>query len=464
MRYNQLIPIIEKNKPKTIVEVGTWNGERAIMMATEALKHQEKVRYFGYDLFEDATDETDARELNVKKHFTADYVEAKLIAFEKQNPGFCYTLIKGDTRETLESLPKWYEWADVNFETALVFIDGGHSIETIQNDYDALKHAKVVVIDDFYSDGPDVSKFGCNILVDKVKDHVVLPQADPVKGGGKVRMVIFPRSAWPGRVSLVIKTQNCASEDEIQANIRYSAPKFDRWVQECKVHHKTAVLLSAGPTLKDHLPAIQQHSDAGDIVFCVKHSHDFLIGEGIVPFGCVLLDPRSHVQDFIENPHPDVLYFVASMCHPTTLDRLIEKKANVIGYNAHVGAGEDKALKGMGKHILIGGGSTSAVRGISVLYTMGFRRFRLYGFDSCYYEKPDFTVKTKTGAQKYVEVEVSGRKFWSDLELMAQAQDFEKLMKTGKDLDLEVFGEGMIPHIWSKTYRSLSDFGDVVNG
>lgn len=457
MRYNQLIPIIEKNKPKTIVEVGTWNGERAIMMATEALKHQDMVNYTGFDLFEQATDETDARELNVKKHHTWKEVHARLTEFKNQNDGFEFDLWPGDTRQTLKEV-RWAITPD------FVFIDGGHSIETIQNDYDALKHAKVVVIDDFYSDGPDVMKFGCNILVDKVKDHVVLPQGDPVKGGGTVRMVIFPRSAWPGRVNLVIKTQNCASEEEIQTNIRYSAPKFERWVKECKVHYETAVLLSAGPTLKDHLEVIKQCADSGDYIFCVKHSHDFLIEEGIVPFGCFLLDPRSHVQNFIENPHADVLYLVASMCHSSTLDRLIEKKAKIIGYNAHVGAGEDKALKGMGKHILIGGGSTSAVRGISVLYTMGFRKFKLYGFDSCYYEKPDFTVKTKTGAQKYVEVEVSGRKFWSDLELVAQAQDFEKLMKTGKDLDLEVFGEGMIPHIWSKTYRSLSDFGDVVNG
>ena len=52
----------------------------------------------------------------------------------------------------------------------------------------------------------------------------------------------------------------------------------------------------------------------------------------------------------------------------------------------------------------------------------------------------------------------------SDLELVAQAQDFEKLLKQAKDLDIEVYGEGMIPHIWSIGYKKLGDFRDVVNG
>jgi len=87
-RYTQLIPIIEKLKPATIVEIGTWNGQRAIMMATEALKHQDKVHYTGFDLFEDATDETDERELNVKKHCSIAAVRGRLEDFQQNNLDF----------------------------------------------------------------------------------------------------------------------------------------------------------------------------------------------------------------------------------------------------------------------------------------------------------------------------------------------------------------------------------------
>ena len=456
MRYAQLLPIIAKAKPQTIVEVGTWNGLRAIEMCTEALKHQEKVLYLGFDLFEEASAESDERELNVKRHHSVAEVEARLGEFKKANTGFDFKLFRGDTGKTIKWLP------DIPVDFA--FIDGGHSTETIKSDYEGLKHAKVIVLDDFYKKGPDTEKYGCNSLVEDIKDKVLLPEKDPVKGGGTVQMVMMPKSAWPGKISLVIKTQNCANDDEIEANIRANVPRIDRWIHECRTHLTGAVIASGGPSLIEKLDDIRAHQDSGGHVFCVKHAHDTLIKEGIIPYGCILLDPRDHVQDFIENPHPDVMYFVASMCHSTTLDRLIEKKARIIGYNACVGAGEEKVLPDFGKHILIGGGSTSATRGISILYALGFRIFELYGFDSCYYEPQDTSIMTKTDHQKFFEVEVSGKKFWTDAELMAQAQDFDKLMQQDKDIEINVHGGGMIAHIWTIRRKVLPEFGEVVNG
>jgi predicted O-methyltransferase YrrM len=446
MRYNQLLPLIQHHKPKLIVEVGTWNGIRALMMCQEAIKHQESVHYVGFDLFEDATEETDARELNVKAHATMAEVESRLLDFAEKHPGFTFRLIKGDTRKTLA--PGFFGKLDPDF----AFIDGGHSIETIRSDYEALKHSKVVVMDDFYT-GRDTNEHGCNEIVAE-ESHIVLPHKDPVKGGGKVQMVILPREAWPGKANLVIKTKNCVPDEEIQANIRHAKEKMPNWIVECKAHDLPVTLVSAGPSFKDHLDELR-----GRRVVCVKHSHDELIENGIIPWACMLLDPRSHVQDFIENPHPDVIYFVASMCHPTTIDRLIERDATIWGYHAYVGAGEQDII---GEGIMVGGGSTSAVRGISVLHALGFRSFEMYGYDSCYYEKPDFTTKDKNGNQRYFEVEVSGRKFWSDAELVAQAQDFDKLMAQEKELELNVIGDGMIPHIWNLKRKILPDFSEVI--
>ena len=453
MRYNQLLPLIAYHKPKTIVEVGTWNGLRAIMMATEALKHGE-VHYIGFDLFEDATPDSDERELNVKAHSTLADVESRLREFQERNPGFTYRLIKGDTRTTLITAKSVDKATDAS-QADLAFIDGGHSIETIRNDYEALKNSKIVVLDDYYT-GRDTEKHGCNSLI-KDLDALVLPHEDPVKGGGKVQMAVIPSEAWPGPRNVVVKTKNCVPDEEIQANIKYAQKRIENWVVECKPHQETAVMVSGGPSFKEYINEIS--TQEGRIV-CVKHAHDILIETGVIPWACMLLDPRDHVQDFIENPHPEVTYFVASMCHPSTVDRLLEKNANVWGYHAHVGAGEEKVIN---KGIMIGGGSTSAVRGVSVLHTLGFRNFKMYGYDSCY-EKVDKTKKDKKGRDKYIKVEVSGKKFWTDSELLAQAQDFDKLMDQSGDLQLDVVGEGMIPHLWSVKRRVLPDFRDVLSG
>jgi len=165
-RYAHLIKMIAQAKPSTIVEIGTWDGNRAMEMATEALKHSDTVRYLGFDLFEDATDETDSEELNVKPHHNVMDVSRRLETFKSENKGFDFNLVKGNTRETLNP-------TSVDF----AFIDGGHSVETIRSDFERLKGSKVVVLDDYYEpdkDGkcPDTSKYGCNEVLKSV-DHVI---------------------------------------------------------------------------------------------------------------------------------------------------------------------------------------------------------------------------------------------------------------------------------------------------
>ncbi len=443
IRYNQLLPIIDHVKPRTIVEVGTWNGLRAIQMAAAALQYG-PVEYYGYDLFEDATEETDERELNVKAHHSAHDVGTRLAQFAENNPDFKFLLVKGDTKETLKNAPE---------KVDLAFIDGGHSLETIQSDYEALKHAGCVVFDDYYTDGPDIERFGCNKLIDTLKDRVILPQTDPVKGGGGVQMVVAPSSAWPGKKSLIVKTKNCVSDNNIQANIRYASSLVRGWVDVCEPHSGVGVIVAGGASWKKQVKKIKKFQDEGAYVFCVKSTHNELIKKGVIPWGCLLLDPRPHVAAIIE-PHEGVRYFVATMCHPTTVDKILESKH--YAYHAHVGAGEMDVVKQMlGDGFLVGGGSTAACRGMTLLHTLGFRTIHLFGFDSCYPTKESqyHGIKPK----ELFQVTVSGRDFWTDAELLAQGQDFDKLLEQ-RGLAIEVHGDGMFKHILEVRRKATADF------
>jgi len=77
-----------------------------------------------------------------------------------------------------------------------VWLDGGHSIETIQSDWDNIKRClvedAVVFFDDYYTGPIDTERYGCNKIVQGLK-HKVLPDRDPVAGGGWVQIVqVFP--------------------------------------------------------------------------------------------------------------------------------------------------------------------------------------------------------------------------------------------------------------------------------
>ena len=101
-RYHQLAVLIREYKPKRIVEVGTWNGGRAIEMALAAFENSKRVHYTGFDLFEDATFEIDRKEQNTKPHNNFDAVKKRLEDFadkmKEDKKAFTFTLLKGDSK------------------------------------------------------------------------------------------------------------------------------------------------------------------------------------------------------------------------------------------------------------------------------------------------------------------------------------------------------------------------------
>lgn len=177
-RYDTLLELIDKHKPQSIVEIGVWNGANAIRMINRAKQYNPDITYTGYDLFEDATQETDEKEFNVKGHNSVKAVAAYI----QSETGIKPNLVKGNTHDSLTRTI-----AD------FVFIDGGHSIETISHDFEAVKFSDVVVLDDYYTGDIDTSKYGCNYLVSvcSALNPEILPHKDPVKGGGYCQLVVI---------------------------------------------------------------------------------------------------------------------------------------------------------------------------------------------------------------------------------------------------------------------------------
>jgi len=154
-------------------------------------------------------------------------------------------------------------------------------------------------------------------------------------------LLITPKHLLPQK-SFQVKTRNCVDDKEIKDNVHYSLSLGLPCIPKFAIHGETGIVCSAGPSIVNHLPDIQEHlGNPGERILCVKHSHDLFLDAGIVPWACALLDPRAHVKDFIDRPHPNVKYFVSSTCHPSTFDRLLSRGAEIWLYHALVGAGEE---------------------------------------------------------------------------------------------------------------------------
>jgi predicted O-methyltransferase YrrM len=192
-RYAQLTELARSLKPRTFLEFGTWQGERAI----EVAQASPGLEYVGIDLFETGTPARDRAELNVKPRVTASRVAQRLAAHKD----ILHTvmLFAGDsTRLDPEFVTEYTAKAE------LIFIDGGHSLATIASD---LKHAflfrkpgGVIVMDDYYTETEPgfTDKWGCNKILEAMGvDYEVLPLKDPLAQGGTVQMVIVRGESAP---------------------------------------------------------------------------------------------------------------------------------------------------------------------------------------------------------------------------------------------------------------------------
>ena len=513
-RYSQIVDLIRHYKPKSIIETGAWNGGRAIEMALTVFEYSDTIDYVGYDLFEDATVETDHEEFNGKAHNKMSAVQKRLEEFaehvkENKNKTFTFKLIKGNTRETLTDQKDKFDMA---------LIGGGNSIATAKHDFDCVKKCDVVIGDHYFRADDDnliphnayqgVNEVFESIDKKKFRRHV-LPSGDRVKGGGFTHLIVALMNkklegipAELQRVPIVVNPRDCVPKDYIRDNIKNNMKliKEDRWIDKYSLHRDTALIVSGGPNVDyDEIKkVIKDNPDS--IVLCVKHSYPALLENGIKPWGCVVLDPRSidgisthgiKRKDLFKTIDPSTKFLVASMTDPSVTKYLKEHTDNIWGWHAFTESlrdDEDRKTPTQNNQVkiredlgmtqgttLITGGTCAAMRSIGILHTLGFRHIHLFGFDCSLKDEPTEDMKKETtGAEdeearpKYFQVSVSKEKpFWTTGELLAMAQDCERTFAdTSMGINFVFHGEDtLVSELWklSQTKENLQSYKDVLN-
>jgi len=144
-RYLNLPKIISEHNCKKIMEIGVLHGDNAITMIETAKKHCSpgEIEYYGFDLFEGMNENICSVEYS-KMPSTLDMVRKKL-----EQTKVSINLFKGYTKKTLPAVVKELPVMD------LIVIDGGHTIETIENDWryvqQLMDKKTVVLFDDYYN-------------------------------------------------------------------------------------------------------------------------------------------------------------------------------------------------------------------------------------------------------------------------------------------------------------------------
>jgi len=160
--YKGLFEAIKEIVPANILEIGTSSGQTAIGMIRVAGKFSEEdqIAYYGIDLFESG------KPSQWEQEFTGGYVppaKADVEARLRNETAADITLVAIDSNDLPRSPPE--SWPKMD----LVFIDGGHRVETVASDWkfaQTLMHDKtIVVFDDVFE---ELSFIGAKITVDAI--------------------------------------------------------------------------------------------------------------------------------------------------------------------------------------------------------------------------------------------------------------------------------------------------------
>jgi len=173
-----LLNEIKNYKPKNFLEVGVFQGVTSRNVC-EMLKklHDNNFKYYGVDIFEDSDEKTDLKESTLKsnkisnpfKHLIFNIIlKQNLNSFEsvrkllKKFESNVF-LIKGFSHEAILKI-------DIS-EIEFVFLDGGHSYETVKEDLRLIlkdiKKNMIIICDDYDQDG-----YGVKRAVDELKNQV----------------------------------------------------------------------------------------------------------------------------------------------------------------------------------------------------------------------------------------------------------------------------------------------------
>lgn len=243
---------------------------------------------------------------------------------------------------------------------------------------------------------------------------------------------------------LKIQVKPAGTPEGIRANVQAAlARNLPEMSPGLVVHDGTMVIVGSGPSMPSMVEEIRKERELGRPIFAVKAAHDFLCEHGIEPDLFLCVDPRDrsnqlcHANDY-------TTYLISSRCDASMFEALNGRNVVLV----HTWAPAEHCQEYEGK-LLIGGGTTSGLRALTVSYVLGFRKVILYGFDSCC--AADRVTKRFTGEQvepeKLVDVVVDGRTFWCNGAMAQQANEFQDYYQAMPDIQIEAKGDGLIAAI-----------------
>lgn len=257
----------------------------------------------------------------------------------------------------------------------------------------------------------------------------------------------FYVTAWQSGTDFIDKGVLNTDESVLIDNVRQNIAGAWQTVRPYEANDTEVMILCGGPSLNDFEDEIFANKAAGIKLVTTNGTYQWALDRNLTPLNQIVVDGREFNARFTHPVQDNCLYFIASQVDPLVLQGLPLDRTYL--WHTNVGKIKDLLDDRYETWFNTPGGSTVTLRAIPLLRMLGFKRFHLYGFDSCLrdeahhaYEQPE------NNDAMVIPVTCGGRLFHCHPWMVSQAQEFQDLIKfMGDEIEVEVHGDGLIAHI-----------------
>ncbi len=255
-----------------------------------------------------------------------------------------------------------------------------------------------------------------------------------------------PAGLQPLEVVVRCNTDNTIMADNVRSAVARRLPE----IRPIPAHNRRAILVGGGPSLATQVLETRWWQLQGGDLFALNGAARYLNEHEIVPDYQVILDPRPKNVSFLESLVGQRL--LASQCAPELFDAAIELGRNNTSPAVFHMAGSAISLV---SGTCIGGDVTVGLAAMCLVYTMGYREIRLYGYDSSFADDHHaYPQDLSDQESKTLEVQVFDetgtlRKFKTNYAMVKQAELFPNQAKMLVEADAAIYvhGTGLLPTI-----------------
>jgi SAM-dependent methyltransferase len=260
---------------------------------------------------------------------------------------------------------------------------------------------------------------------------------------------LFYVSAWQDGQKVVDSGVLNSGEETVKANVKHNTSQRWQQVQPHETNDLECMILGGGPSLAGFEDEIKQKRAEGVKLITLNGTYNWAINHGLTPSAQIMVDARPFNARFTKPVVDDCKYLIASQCDPSVLEGLPHERTYL--WHTSTDLIKDILDKAYDHWWAIPGGSTVLLRAIPLMRMLGYRKFHLYGCDSCIVNDQHHAYAQPENDSELilpVIVNPGGRAFKCHPWQASQAQEMLALIKyLGHEIELAIYGDGLLAHI-----------------